>query len=307
MVAASRALPRRAVLEMVGGAALISLTSVFVRLSHVGPSVSAFYRMAIGGALLLLGLLAARRWANLRAEQLAWLAVPAAAFAADLLMWHRSILHVGPGLATLLGNFQVFVMALAGWLLYRERLGLHFMAGVALALIGLYLLVGVDWAAMTADYRIGVVLGIGSGLAYAVYLLFTRHAQRSGQLRLPTMQLLCVSTLLSAGVLAAAVVVEGERFTIPDAQTAWALVGLAVVGQILGWVLLLRAIPQLPASLVGLLLLLQPALSFVFDVLLFARPTGTRDWLGVGLSLLGIFIGSYRPAPVAEPVADDAA
>ncbi len=305
MINASRGLPRRAVLEMVGGAALISLTSVFVRLSHVGPSVSAFYRMAIGGALLLVGLLAARRWLSLRAGQLVWLAIPAAAFAADLLMWHRSILHVGPGLATLLGNFQVFVMALAGWLLYRERLGLHFMAGVALAMVGLYLLVGLDWAAMTADYRVGVVLGIGSGLAYAVYLLCTRHAQRSGHLRLPTMQLLCVSTLLSAFVLGGAVVVEGESFAIPDAQTAWALVGLAVIGQILGWVLLLRAIPQLPASLVGLLLLLQPALSFVFDVLLFARPTGLRDWLGVAISLIGIFIGSYRPAPVAEPATEE--
>ena len=63
----------------------------------------------------------------------------------------------------------------------------------------------------------------------------------------------------------------------------------------LGWVLLTRAVPQRPASLIGLLLLLQPALSFVFDVILFARPTHAMDWIGVALSLLGIFIGSYRP------------
>src|SRR3546814_9021646 len=31
-------------------------------------------------------------------------------FAADLWLWHRSILLVGPGLATLLGNAQVFFM-----------------------------------------------------------------------------------------------------------------------------------------------------------------------------------------------------
>ena len=53
----------------------------------------------------------------------------------------------------------------------------------------------------------------------------------------------------------------------------------------------------------GLLLLLQPALSFVFDVILFARPTRALDWIGVALSLVGIFVGSYRrsPRPVAEP------
>src|SRR4029078_11365692 len=92
-------------------------------------------------------------------------------------------------------------------------------------------------------------------------------------------------------------------FALPDVQ-AWAsLLGLALFGQVFGWVLLTRAMPQLPASLIGLLLLLQPALSFVLDVILFARPTHAFDWLGVALSLAGIFIGSYRkprPGPAAR-------
>lgn len=289
---------------MVCGAALISLTSVFVKLSHVGPTVSAFYRMAIGGAVLFVLLLALRRWQALHARNLVWMLVPALAFAADLMMWHRSILSIGPGLATLLGNFQVFIMALAGWLLYRERLTVAFAVGVGLAMLGLYLLVGLDWRAVDADYRLGVVLGIAAGVAYVLYLLTTRHAQRSGHLRVPTMQLLCVSTLLSAVVLGIAVRVEGDSFAIPDAQTAWALVGLAVVGQVIGWILLLRAIPQLPASMVGLLLLLQPALSFVFDVVLFGRPTSGLDWLGLALSLAGIFIGTWRRDAAEPPLAD---
>jgi hypothetical protein len=66
----------------------------------------------------------------------------------------------------------------------------------------------------------------------------------------------------------------------------------------------LRAIPQLPASMVGLLLLLQPALSFVFDVVLFARPTSGLDRVGLGLSLLGIFIGTWRREAAAEPSAE---
>ncbi len=57
---------------------------------------------------------------------------------------------------------------------------------------------------------------------------------------------------------------------------------------------IVRAMPQLPASLVGLLLLLQPALSFVLDVILFGRVTSGVDWVGLGLSLVGIFVGSVR-------------
>ena len=289
-------LPRRALLQMIVGAVAISTTSLFVKVAHVGPTMSGFYRMGFGGLMLLGGLVALGQWRRLRLAEVGWLLVPGTAFAVDLVMWHRSILYVGPGLATLLGNFQVFLMALAGWLIYRERLAWHFLAGIVLAFVGLYLLVGLDWSAVGAQYRLGVVLGTVTGVAYAVYMLSTRHAQRAGHVTLAPAQLLCVSSLLSAVVLGAVAGVEGESFVIPDAQSWSALLGLAFFGQVFGWVLLTRAMPQLPASTIGLLLLLQPALSFVLDVLLFARPTRTLDWIGVALSLLGIFIGSYRPA-----------
>lgn len=298
---------RRALIEMIAGAAAISTTSLFVKVAHVGPTMSAFYRMAFGGGMLLIGLVALGRWKRVRFSEIAWLMIPGVAFAADLMLWHRSILYVGPGLATLLGNFQVFLMALAGFLVYRERLGWQFLAGLALAFVGLYLLVGLDWSQVGAQYHLGVVLGVATGVAYAIYMLSTRHAQRTGHVRLAPAQLLCVSSLLCAIVLAIAALVEGDSFALPDLQAWSALLGLGFFGQVLGWVLLTRAMPQLPASLIGLLLLLQPALSFVFDVILFARPTRAFDWVGVGLSLLGIFIGSYRrPAPAAEPAPDNA-
>ena len=305
--AAANNASRRALAQMVLGASAISTTSLFVKLAHVGPTVSGFYRMAFGGAMLLAGLVALGQWRRLRLAEVGWLLVPGAAFAIDLVMWHRSILYVGPGLATLLGNFQVFLMALAGWLLYRERLGRHFLVGIALAFVGLYLLVGLDWSAVGAQYRLGVVLGTVTGIAYAVYMLSTRHAQRAGHVTLAPAQLLCVSSLISAGVLGAVAAIEGESFAISDAQSWSALLGLAFCGQVLGWVLLTRAMPLLPASTIGLLLLLQPALSFVFDVILFARPTRTPDWIGVALSLLGIFIGSYRPGARKPPVPPAAA
>jgi len=105
-----------------------------------------------------------------------------------------------------------------------------------------------------------------------------------------------VTSWICAGVLGTSMLANGESFAIPDLGSLGALLGLAFFGQVLGWILLVRAMPRLPASLVGLLLLLQPGLSFVFDVIVFARPTRGMDWLGVGLSLLGIFIGSWRSA-----------
>lgn len=293
---------RAALLMMVAGAALISTTGVLVRYADVPATVSAFWRMAFGGVALVLVLLVLRQWQRSRRSDWLWMLAPALAFALDLWVWHRSILAVGPGLATLLANFQVFFMALAGVLFYRERLGPRFLAGLALAFVGTWLLVGVDWSALDAGYRRGVLLGLLTGLCYAAYMLSFRHAQRGGRSALPSAQLLAISSLLCAAMLAGFTVAEGASFAIPDGRSLAALVGLGVVGQCLGWVLIARAMPRLPASAVGLLLLLQPTLAFVQDVALFDRATSALDWLGVALALVGIFIGTVRLAARPDPL-----
>jgi drug/metabolite transporter (DMT)-like permease len=280
-------------LRMACGAALISTTSIFVRWAHVAPTVSAFYRMFFGGSILLVLLLVRRQLRFVSADVL-WLALPALAIAGDLMLWHRSIRDIGPGLATLIANFQVFIMAIAGVVFYRERLHWRFVVGVAMALVGLWLLVGVGWGSVTPQFRIGVYFGLLTGAAYAVYLLTLRQAQLR-RTTLSPMRALCLNTMLAAAMLAVAVLIEGDSFAIPDTQSWASLLGLAFFGQVVGWMVIVRAMPQLPASLVGLLLLLQPALSFVFDVILFGRPTSVFDWTGLALSLVGIFVGSLRP------------
>jgi drug/metabolite transporter (DMT)-like permease len=293
------AIPRGAFARMTIGAAMISTTSIFVRWAHVAPTTSAFYRMLFGGIMLFLLLLARRQWRGPSMAELLVLTFPALTFGLDLMMWHRSIREVGPGLATLLGNLQVFIMAGVGIVFYRERPGWRFAFGVLLALAGLWLLVGVGWDKLTPAYHLGVLLGLLTGVAYAVFMLSLRRAQLRSA-RLTPEWTLCVVSLLCALALGGAVAFEGAGFAIPDAQSWLALLGLGLFGQVLGWVLIARAMPQLPASLVGLLLLLQPMLSFLLDVILFGRPTAVDDWIGLGLSLVGIFIASSRPR-TAQP------
>ena len=103
------------------GATLISLSPVWVKLVNVSPTVSGFYRVLIGGGALALYLLFTRRRLELSRRSFVILLLAAVFFAADLWFWHRSIGYVGPGLATLLGNFQVFFMMLAGVVLLQQR------------------------------------------------------------------------------------------------------------------------------------------------------------------------------------------
>ena len=282
-----------AVGRMALGAMLLSTTSIFVVLAQVAPTVSAFYRMLFGGAMLLGWVGLTRRWVRVGWRDVVLALLPALGFSLDLIFWHRSILWVGPGVATLLTNFQVFLMALVGWWAYRERLGSCFVPGLVVALAGLRLLVGAFWSLFDARHRLGVWLGLASGVAYTLYLLSFRRAL-SGHTAMPAAQFLGLMSLLSAGLLLAWGGFEGDTFTLATTRSWSALLALGFFGQVVAWLLMVRAMPLLPASLVGLLLLLQPALAFVLDVLLFKRPTGTGDWLGLALALAGILLGTLR-------------
>lgn len=64
------------------------------------------------------------------------------------------------------------------------------------------------------------------------------------------------------------------------------------MSQTLGWLLIGRSLPRIPASIASLLLLLQPALAFIWDVILFSRKIGLPAWAGVALTLSAIYVGA---------------
>lgn len=292
-----------AIAQLLVGAAIIGTNGLMVRWAAMPPTSVAFWRMLLAGLILGTLVLARHGWRPLSRRAWLWCALPAVAFAIDLWMWHRSILLVGPGLATLLANAQVFFMALAGVLLFRERLGLRFISGVLLAFLGLWLLLGGDWASLPAEYRWGVWLGLATGVAYAAYNIGIKRSQgvaAQGQARAPVEQVLCIAAFGSALCLGLIGWAEGSAFAPPDLRAWGVLLVLAAVGHCLSWVLISRAMVALPVALAGLLLLAQPIVAYLLDVALFDLPTTPRQWLGLAVSLAGIFVAGMQ---AKEPVA----
>ena len=68
----------------------------------------------------------------------------------------------------------------------------------------------------------------------------------------------------------------------------------------MGWFLIASALPKIRASFSGLILLLQPALAFVWEVLFFQRPTSLVNWLGVLIALAAIYLGMARKSANAD-------
>jgi drug/metabolite transporter (DMT)-like permease len=279
-------------LRLFTGAVLISFSPVFVAVTSVSPTTSAFYRVLIGGIALAI-LLCCRRSERVVFARRVWLALLAAAafFALDLWFWHRSIVYIGPGLATLLANLQVFFMMAAGVLLLRQRpLALQLIAA-PLAVFGLLLIVGFDWSDLAANYRIGIVFGLLTAASYAGYLLSMRSARIGAERTVPLAEVALVSWLVAL-LLGIAAVVEAQSLVIPTlADLGW-LTAYGVLAHAGGLILIASSLHALSATETGVALLLQPALSLVWDVLFFGRLLDTVEAFGVLLTLSAIFLAS---------------
>jgi drug/metabolite transporter (DMT)-like permease len=281
--------------RLFAGAFLISFSPIFVRLVSVSPTNSAFYRTLFGGIALVLYLVIDRQRPLPRRST--WLALVLAAifFALDLWFWHRSILLIGPGLATLLANLQVFFMIAAGVLLFRERPRWIQVAAAPLAVAGLTLIVGADWAELDAGFRGGVVLGLLTAMSYAGYLLSMRRARGGASDPLPIVEVATVSILVAA-LLGVASLAEGGTLAIPTLRDLGWLLAYGVLIHAFGLMLIASSLTEVTAAEVGIALLLQPALSLLWDVLIFARAFSGIEAFGVVLTLLAIFFGAQRRA-----------
>jgi len=274
------------------GAIIISFSSVMVTLSHVNPIISAFYRVFFGCLFLLVpcGLNNEFKQIGLRP---CLVAVGCGLFfAVDLISWHFCIGYVGPGLATILGNMQVFIMALVGAFFFKEKLGTAYVIALPLAILGLYMIIGMDMAQLTPKYLMGVGLGVITALSYSVFLLLMRIVHSGDDVPMFLYQV--IMTGFCALIIGSIAVFMGRSFIIPDFSSLAALVGLGLLSQGLAWVIISHYLPRVDTSRAGLILLLQPALSFVWDVVFFDRLTGMMGWLGVSIVLAAIYIGMMR-------------
>jgi drug/metabolite transporter (DMT)-like permease len=276
-------------LQMIAGAVMLSFSAVFVKWAHVGPTMAGFYRMFFGALLLLGAILVKKERLFHGSHHLKTVCICGLLFALDITLWHRSIHFIGPGLSTLMANFQVFFLALFGMIILKEKSNWKLFVSIPTAILGLYLIVAPNWNALGGEYRAGVVLALLTAISYAAYILVLRNFQSKFTVSAPST--IGLVSLITAFILALEALVINESFVIPDVQSWFALVGYGLFPQVLGWVLISKGLPKIEASRAGLILLLQPTFAFVWDILFFNRATTWLELLGALMALFAIYLG----------------
>lgn len=277
--------------KVLAGAFLISFSAVWVGLADVSATTSGFYRVFFGSVFLFIAALFSGELKQISLKQVVPYSICGFLFALDLFFWHESILLVGPGLATILGNCQVFIMAVCGALFLGEKLTKRFVLSLPIAIFGLLLLIGFNWAELSNSSIKGIVYGLLTALSYALFMLMLRKIQANKEANLVFSPLLFVSAFCAL-FLAIPLISTDASFAIPNLKSFGYLLTLGLFSQAVGWIMIATAMPKIPASLTGLVLLLQPFLAFLWDVLIFSRPTTLTHWLGVFITLSAIYLGA---------------
>ncbi len=280
----------RTILQVLAGAFMISFSPIWVRLTDVSPTTSGLYRVFFGFLFLLMAAFWQKEIRIIPMKNLFWLIFCGIIASFNLIFWHKSIFIIGPGLATVVSNFQVFILAASGILFLGERIRLRFLFSIPAAVLGLFLIVGVNWNDVSPSYKMGIFFALLAALSYAAFLISLRkiqHDQNQPSVFYTLMFISFVATIC----LGLKMVIYDDSFTIPDKSNLTILLSLAFFSQVLGWILIANAIPKIRTSLTGFILLLQPALSFIWDVLFFSRPTDLINWLGVIITLTAIYMG----------------
>jgi drug/metabolite transporter (DMT)-like permease len=292
-------LGRRPVLAALLGACCIAFSGPLVRLADVPPSSAALYRCLL--ALPVLALLAGRerRALGRLPVRARWTAALAGVlFACDLVLWHHTIDAVGAGLATVLGNLQVLVVAVVAWWLLGERPHAGLVAAVPVLLLGVTLVSGaLGGETYGRDPRLGVLLGLATSVAYACFLLVLRSGTQD-------LRRLAGPLLWASGTAAATATLLGAalgELALPDAPSLAWLAVLAVSAQVCGWLLITSSLPRLPAALTSVLLLAQPVVALLVSaVVLGEAPTAVQ--LGGATAVLAGVVLATATRPRAVPV-----
>ncbi|HEX9634489.1 MAG TPA: DMT family transporter [Candidatus Limnocylindria bacterium] len=297
-------LAERPILAAVLGALSIAFSGILVRLADVEPSTAALFRCAYALPFLGLLALAERRAYGPRPAGQRWLALLAGVFfAIDLVAWHHTINLVGAGLATVLGNTQVVIVAVLAWLILGERPPGRTLLALPVVVLGVVLISGVIGSgAYGRDPAMGVVLGVGTGLAYAGFLLVLRRG--NADLRRPAGPLF--DATLAAAVASVLIGLPlGEIDIVPTWPSHGWLLALALSSQVVGWLLISISLPRLPAALTSVVLTLQPIGSVLLAMVILGEAPSAVQLLGAATILAGLLLATVRRRGDAPRMAVD--
>jgi drug/metabolite transporter (DMT)-like permease len=263
---------------------------VFVRSADVGPTASAFWRMALAIPFLLAIAAQQRQPLTLpRPALYATMIFSGAFFAADLAAWHIGILQTKLANSALFANAASLLFPVWGFIVARTWPGKWQGIAFAIAIAGSALLLGRS-AELSRETLIGDLLCLAAGVFYTGYLIVIARARAA----MGSWSLLLWSTIATAPPLLLIAWQLGEAIL----PTDWTpVIALALLSQVIGQGLMVYVLGKVSPLLFGLALLTQPIMSAAIGWWAYGERMGTVDIIGAGLIAAALVLVRLADTP----------
>lgn len=272
----------RGAVEMTGAMVILGTIGWFVAKSGQPVMDVVFWRCFFGAVTLLIVCAAM----GLLRGQLSWRIAALAAFggAAIVVNWlllFAAYSRASIAIATAVYNTQPFMLVGFGALLFSERITTTKLAWLAVAFLGMVLIVQANpgGGAGGAEYLVGIVMALAAAFFWAVAAVVTKWLKGTPP---------HLIALIQVGVGVVMLAPFASASDLPSDAGAWAaLATIGVVHTGIMYILMYDAVQKLPTYLQGSLSFLYPGVAILVDVIAFDHRLGLTQILGIAAILLG--------------------
>jgi drug/metabolite transporter (DMT)-like permease len=286
---------RRGAAEMVAAMLMSGTIGWLVVASGQSSQNVVFIRCVFGAATLAL---VCAGLGLLRRDALSWrtVALAAAGGAAIVANWvllFAAYSRASISMATAAYNTQPFMLVVLGAIVFRERITRATAVWLALAFVGLVLVVRVEprVLAVPGQYLEGIGYALGAAFFYAISSIITKRLKGTAPHLIALIQVTLGAFMLAPFV---------DYHALPTTGVHWLqLATLGIVNTGLMYVLLYGAIQKLPTAMTGALSFIYPVVAIIVDRIAFGQALAWIQVLGAILILLaaaGVNLG-WRIVP----------
>ncbi|MBN1119963.1 MAG: DMT family transporter [Anaerolineae bacterium] len=284
-------------MALIAGILCLGFAAIFIKLANTTADLVGAWRMTIGAVVLGVPMLIHWRRGKVRLPRAAigLLVLGGLAFSLDAFVWSTSVNMTSAAKATLLGNTTPLWVALGSWLLFHEQLDSTYWIGTAVSIVGMILLIGVE-SFQGAGINPGDLIAMSAGLTYALVQIVTGRARQ----KIDSLTYTWGFTMISAVLFLSGSSVLGHSLIDLPVRSMLALVGLALVAHVTGWLLISYAFGHIPTHYLSVALLAQPVVTALLAMPILGEFPTLWQILGGMVTLGGIYL-VLRGSPLEKP------
>ena len=178
------------------------------------------------------------------------------------------------------------ITMLLEFFVYRARISATRFAGVAVAMFGVYLIVGQSPPVAGGNRLLGDLILIGAGVVWAFYSFVTRKVGRDR----PMSTVVFYQTAAGVVAFVPLAFTEMGEWRAPSAETALILAYLAVFCSVVAFLLYAHGLKSLDSGTAVTLLNLVPVFGAAFAILVLREPVGVGQLLGGVIVIGGVIL-----------------